>query len=80
MRYIVEKNDGVPGAPIPHDEPCIVIRGQDLLAPFILQQYIDNYVQFADADEEVISDMRDHLAILLEWQMNNADKVKLADR
>lgn len=80
MRYIVEKNDGVPGAPIPHDEPCLVIRGQDLLAPFMLQQYIDNYEQFYDADIEVVTDLREHLAILLQWQMDNAEKVKLADR
>lgn len=80
MRYIVEKNDGIPGAPIPEDEPCLVIRGQDLLAPFMLQQYIDNYNQFTEADNAVITDLREHLAILLEWQMNNADKVKLADR
>lgn len=79
MRYEVFKSAGVPGDQIPEDEPCLVIRGQDLLAPFMLQQYIDNYEQFEDADEEVIIDMREHLAILLEWQMDNADKIKLAD-
>jgi hypothetical protein len=80
MRYIVEKNDGIPGAPIPEDEPCLVIRGQDIMAPFILQHYIDNYSQFAEADDDVIADLREHLGILLEWQMNNAESVKLADR
>jgi hypothetical protein len=80
VRYIVEKNNHVPGAPIPEDEPCLVIRGQDLLAPFMLQQYIDNYSQFTEADDAVIADLREHLGILLEWQMDNGDKVKLADR
>lgn len=80
MRYFVEKADGISGPPIPPDEPCIVIRGQDLLAPTTLQRYIDTYSEFDDAQEEVIEELRDHLAILLEWQMDNADKIKLADR
>lgn len=79
MKYIVEKNDTTPGAPIPEDEPCLVIRGQDLMAPFVLQHYIDNYSEFEEADEEVIANLREHLAVLLEWQMNNAGSVKLAD-
>ena len=31
-RYAVQKAPGIGGAPIPDDEPCIVIRAQDRLA------------------------------------------------
>lgn len=91
-RYIVQKAEGVGGDPIPADEPCLVIRAQDHLAPFVMQFYIDEYEKRAGQatvpgagpgagpDQAVIAELREHLERLLDWQEANADKVKWADR
>lgn len=80
MRYQVQKAPGVPGDPIPDDEPCLVIRAQDTLAPIMLQWYIDLYCTFETAQDEVREELLDHLRTLLTWQVDHAEKVKLADR
>lgn len=79
-RYIVTKAEGVPGPPIPADEPCLVIRGQDALADFILGTYINRYVYVRGeiGDEKVVEELRAHRRALRQWQAVN--KVKYADR
>jgi hypothetical protein len=79
-RYVVRKAEGVGGMPIPEDEPCLVIRGQDRLAPTMLRIYLDCYTCNPIHDHAVVVELENHLHELVEWQWNNSDKVKEADR
>jgi hypothetical protein len=81
-RYLVRKAPGVGGNPIPHDEPVIVIRGQDALAVLMLDLYVLLYMDTyrTRADRDVINELAQHRAHLVDWQHANVDKVKRADR
>ena len=85
-RYLVQKAPGIGGPPIPEDEPCLVIRGQDILAPEILFDYIQKYEKEYGKDRTaprarpVSVECLPHLAVLIEWQGDHPDKVKMADR
>ena len=80
QRYTAQKRPGIGGPPIPDDEPFLVIRAQDVLAPLFLHNYIVKYSELEGAQSEVIEELHDHLHELLRWQMENGDKVKVADR
>lgn len=81
-RYVVSKAEGIGGSPIGEDEPCLVIRGQDRLAPFMIQAYIDHYKAMRGqvADPQVEVDLAEHKRELMAWQARNYEKVKWADR
>ena len=80
-RYVVRKADGIDGPPIPDDEPCVVIRGQDFLAIGMLATYIGMYKAGpGPKDSRVIEELEAHFERLLDWQDANPDKVKWADR
>lgn len=79
-RYIVEKNPEVGGSSIPEDEPCIVIRGQDILAIPMLKLYIEFYKVSDHVDYMVIKELYEHLGRLNAWQEYNAGIIKWADR
>lgn len=80
-RYAVQKSPRIGGTPIPTDEPCLVIRAQDRMAPMMLSTYIERYKTAApEPDQQVISDCLAHLEELILWQEANPDKVKWADR
>lgn len=78
--YIVQKAQGIPGGPIPTGEPCLVIRGQDMLAVPMLAHYITEYMKLPDPDEMVLHDLGKHMTALIEWQRVNKSRVKFADR
>jgi hypothetical protein len=81
VRYIVQKAPGVGGDPIPDDEPCLVVRGQDVLAVDMLTTYIARYNSLGhDADPEVLEEMMRNREQLIQWQKDNPEKVKVADR
>ena len=77
-RYVVQKAEGVGGNPIPEDEPCIVIRGQDILADRVLRDYLVNYCKFDNADPSVIAELRYLRTRVKDWQRIHGYKV--ADR
>jgi hypothetical protein len=77
-RYVVRKADGIPGDPIPDDEPLLVVRGQDVLARRILRWYIEQYEAFRHPDPQVLYELRQHEAVLREWQETHP--TKMADR
>lgn len=77
-RYVVEKAPGVDGAPIPEDEPCLVIRAQDVLAVRMMRLYIDFYTLLDDHQEDVVEELNDHLDRLVYWQLEHPTKT--ADR
>jgi hypothetical protein len=78
-RYLVQKAEGVTGNPIPEDEPCIVIRGQDRLALTMLDSYITYYSKYCPApDKAVVAELWDHRRTLVEWQTEH--RPKWADR
>ena len=79
-RYVVQKAEGVGGKPIPEDEPCIVIRGQDVLASVMLELYLLMYARFEAPDFEVIAELTEHQSRLHEWQEQHLTSLKLADR
>jgi hypothetical protein len=79
-RYVVRKAEDISGRPIPADEPCLVVRGQDVLAPTMLRLYIRLYRDSEFYDQKVVDELRDHLQRLADWQAANAGYVKLADR
>jgi hypothetical protein len=77
-RYSVQKAAGVGGAPIPGDEPCLVIRAQDVLAGLMLEEYIVHYTTLRGHDPEVLLELRAHRFALINWQLEHPPKV--ADR
>lgn len=80
-RYIVHKVGWVGGNPIPDDEPCFVIRGQDLLALKMIDAYINLLYETPDkVDEGVVEDLLAHQLRIAEWQYCHRDQVKFADR
>jgi hypothetical protein len=82
MRYQVQKSDGISGPPIPPDEPCLVIRAQDVFASVMLEIYLALYrdLHADDRDRGVIADLIDHLKVMRQWQADNPSKLKIADR
>lgn len=79
-RYLVQKAPGVGGDPIPEDEPCLVIRAQDIMALATLRTYIEYYSIGRPWDYAVVVDLEAHLQALIDWQADHPDKVKWADR
>lgn len=77
-RYVVQKASGVDGPPIPVDEPCIVVRGQDLLALEMLDHYLELYAEIEGRDPAVWAELMLHRAAIVEWQQEHGSKV--ADR
>jgi hypothetical protein len=78
MRYKVTKNYGIDGPPIDNNEPVLVIRAQDVLAPFIMLTYIEKYKELQGYDDLVVKELREHLSEIIKWQLYNP--VKVADR
>lgn len=78
-RYQVTKSNGVGGDPIPHDEPVLVIRAQDILALRMMNEYIHAYEAMTKHNPEVLERLNNHRIALREWQERNKDKMKLAD-
>lgn len=73
-RYVVRKADGIGGKPIPEDEPCIVIRGQDVLARDMIDHYIAVYGNTGNADPEVLHELRQHRDAIVDWQDEHPPK------
>lgn len=80
QRYQVQKSPGVGGHPIPDDEPCLVIRAQDVFAPVMMRIYMALYIDVEEHDPEVMEELRDHLDKIQRWQGTHPLLVKLADR
>ena len=65
-KYTIIRNDG--GAPIPEDEPCLVIRGQDKVATDMINAYIMHYKHRApNPDAETIEALRALKAEIEAW-------------
>jgi hypothetical protein len=77
-RYVIQKAPGIGGSPIAEDEPCLIIRGQDILAIPMMNEYIRRYGEFQDADIEVWAELFEHRRALILWQQTHGKKV--ADR
>lgn len=80
-RYVVQKAPGVDGAPIPPDEPCIVIRAQDKLALAAIDSYLALYgavFSVGLGDLRVIEELEAHRDAISEWQAHHPTKI--ADR
>lgn len=77
-RYVVRKADGIDGAPIPPDEPCIVIRAQDRLALNAIDHYIDLYSHVPEASGDVVDELEQHRDAIEAWQAEHP--TKYADR
>lgn len=60
------------------DEPVFILRGNDSLAPMIIQQWIDAAFEF-NISAEKINQAEKHLADIKEYQKNNPSKAKLPD-
>ena len=73
-RYVVQKAPHVGGAPIPEDEPCIVIRGQDVLALAMMDYYLDTYCNHPDADPTVLVELASHRDAIEAWQEQHPPK------
>lgn len=77
-RYVVRKADHVGGAPIPIDEPVLVIRAQDVMALTMMDEYIERYEASGHAHQAVLDELRLHREALIDWQAEH--RPKWADR
>jgi hypothetical protein len=77
-RYRVSKNYGIGGPPIENDEPILVVRAQDVLAPFIMLTYITKYKELVGFNNEIVTELQEHLGEIIKWQLDHP--VKVADR
>lgn len=73
-KYIVTRSDGVP---IPEDEPCLVVRAQDVFAPAVLRHYMDMTRELVPA--HVTSALERHWQRLMAWRDDNEDRIKVPD-
>ena len=65
----IQDNDNL----IPEDEPVFLLRGQDFLAPFLLEEYARRMRALGHG---YISDMiRDHALNMLDWQDRHGCKI-----
>jgi hypothetical protein len=80
--YRVRKAPGVPGKPIPADEPILVVRGQDALAIPHTMAYGDRYLAtYGDkADPKVMESIQRLAFQMFLYQTEHPDRVKMADR
>jgi len=69
-KYTVTRTDG---KPIPEDEPCFVIRGQDIYAVTMVGYYMDRVKDRVSAG--MMRELDDHLHRILKWQEVNGVKV-----
>ena len=73
-RYVVTRSDG---KPIPEDEPCFVIRGQDAFAIRAVQEYINLTLDVVG--EEVTDELLAHCERIRKWQADPDHVVKIPD-
>jgi hypothetical protein len=59
---------------IPEDEPVLLIRGQDVLAPMIARTWADGF-RLVGGDPEVVQAMRNYADHIERWQDENRAKV-----
>lgn len=64
---------------IPEDEPVLLIRGQDVLAPMIARAWADGY-RLIGGDPEVVAAMRSFADHIERWQDENTGKVPTVPR
>ena len=69
-RYVVTRSDG---RPIPEDEPCFVIRGQDAFALRAIQEYINLTLDVVS--EEVTGELLAHRERIRKWRMDHPVKI-----
>jgi hypothetical protein len=69
-RYIVTRTDG---KPVPPDEPCFVIRGQDMFAIRAVSEYIE--LTRGLVDPEVTGQLIVHLERLRAWRTTHTVKI-----
>lgn len=56
-----------PAGLIPEDEPVLLIRGQDKIAPMVLQQYV-KIAEFHNVDQEIIDAVKAQIRRMKHWQ------------
>lgn len=66
---------------IPDDEPVFLIRGQDVLAPDILDAYVEAYITNDEEnyDENITIAVSGHANAIRQWQKEHPNKIKAAD-
>jgi hypothetical protein len=70
MKYTVTRTDGTP---IPPDEPCFVIRAQDLFAIKAVQAYIDLTRDLVRV--EMTRELIAHRERIAHWQLEHRPKL-----
>lgn len=80
QRYTVTKAPNITGPQVPDDEPVLVIRAQDVLAPEMMDYYLNRYLSLPTVmrDPAVVEELQSHRQALLQWQETHPTKV--ADR
>jgi len=69
MKYIVTRADG---KPIPEDEPCFVIRAQDIYAVTMVNYYMDRVG--GRVSPEMYRELDEHLHRIIKWQEEHGAK------
>jgi hypothetical protein len=77
-RYVVTKAPGVGGDPIPPDEPCLVIRANDILAREMIAVYVIKYRDYPEAQQKVLDELVEHYLAICSWQKEH--QTRIADR
>lgn len=67
----IQDRDGL----IPDDEPVLLIRGQDVLAVPMIDEYLDRYAELAGTDASLIDVLEAHRERVEAWQRSHTPKV-----
>ena len=59
---------------IPEDEPVFLLRGQDKLAPMLLDLYTAISEENEECDKNIITAVKRQSELMREWQFNEASK------
>lgn len=63
-----------PSGLIPENEPVFLLRGQDVLAPKLLEEWADR-LELNGGSKEMADLVRSHAKRMIEWQVNVKAKV-----
>lgn len=59
---------------IPDDEPVFLLRGQDHLAPYLLEKYANELRQIGGS-EEMAKIVENHALLMRKWQEEHKSKI-----
>jgi len=63
-----------PDGKIPEDEPVFLLRGQDIVAPFVVEEWA-LIAHSRGADDDIVQHAYEHARLMRQWQAEHGGKI-----